>query len=158
MSEWLTHNRGVLVQQFPQLAGALGGDKVTPTLELNKQLTNAALQGARSTFGSRMTQNEVNLQKDEMSPNPGMTRDALASLINQAKMKAAYGIQQDKDYADYHAANGDPNRFESQYNVKRPITRFASQYATPPAALDRLKQQPGTLPDFKARYGWDPTQ
>jgi hypothetical protein len=158
MSEWLTHNRGVLVQQFPQLAGALGGDKVTPTLELNKQLTNAALQGARSTFGSRMTQNEVNLQKDEMSPNPGMTRDALASLINQAKMKAAYGIQQDKDYSDYHASNGDPNRFESQYNVKRPITRFASQYATPPAALDRLKQQPGTLPDFKARYGWDPTQ
>lgn len=158
MSEWLTHNRGILVQQFPQLATALGGDKVTPTLELNKQLTNAALQGARSTFGSRMTQNEVNLQKDEMSPNPGMTRDALASLINQAKMKAAYGIQQDKDYSDYHAAGGDPNRFESQYNVKRPITRFSSQYVTPPAALDRLKQNPAILPDFKTKYGWDPTQ
>jgi hypothetical protein len=158
MSEWLTHNRGMLVQQFPQLAGALGGDKVTPTLELNKQLTNAALQGARSTFGTRMTQNEVNLQKDEMSPNPGMTRDALASLINQAKMKAAYSIQQDKDYSDYHAQNGDPNRFESQYNVMRPITRFSAQYQTPAPALDRLKTNPALLPDFKAKYGWDPTR
>lgn len=158
MSEWLTHNRGVLVQQFPQLAGVLGGDKVTPTLELNKQLTNAALQGARSTFGSRMTQNEVNLQKDEMSPNPGMTRDALASLINQAKMKAAYSIQQDQDYSDYHAQNGDPNRFESQYNIKRPITRFSAQYATPAPALDRLKANPALLPDFRNKYGWDPTQ
>ncbi len=123
-----------------------------------KQLTNAALQGARSTFGTRMTQNEVNLQKDEMSPNPGMTRDALASLINQAKMKAAYSIQQDKDYSDYHAQNGDPNRFESQYNVMRPITRFSAQYQTPAQALDRLKANPALLPDFKAKYGWDPTR
>ncbi len=158
MSEWLTHNRGVLVQQFPDLAGALGGDKVTPTLELNKQLTNAALQGARTTFGSRMTQNEVKLQTEEMSPSVGMTRDALASLIHQAKMKAAYGIQQDKDYSDYHAQNGDPNRFESQYNVRRPITRFSAQYDTPPTALERLRQNPSLLPDFKARYGWDPTK
>jgi hypothetical protein len=158
MSEWLTHNRGVLVQQFPSLASALGGEKVTPTLELNKQLTNAALQGARTTFGSRMTQNEVKLQTEEMSPSVGMTRDALASLIHQAKMKAAYGIQQDKDYSDYHAQNGDPNRFESQYNVRRPITRFSAQYDTPPQALERLKQNPSLLPDFKARYGWDPTK
>lgn len=158
MSDWLTHNRGVLVQQFPQLAGALGGDKVTPTLELNKQLTNAALQGARTTFGSRMTQNEVQLQTDEMSPSAGMTRDALVSLINQAKMKAAYGIQQDKDYSDYHAQNGDPNRFESQYNVMRPITRFSAQYNTPAPALDRLKANPALLPDFRTKYGWDPTR
>lgn len=158
MTDYLTHNRGLLIQTFPSLANALGGDKVTPTLELNKQLTNAALQGARTTFGSRMTQNEVKLQTEEMSPSAGMTHDALVSLIHQAKMKAAYGIQQDHDYSDYHAQNGDPNRFESQYNVKRPITRFAAQYDTPPAALDRLKQQPQTVSDFKARYGWDPTQ
>lgn len=158
MSEWLTHNRGILVQQFPSLAGALGGDKVTPTLELNKQLTNAALQGARSTFGTRMTQNEVKLQTEEMSPSTAMTHDALVSLIHQAKMKAAYAIQQDKDYGEYHAQNGDPNRFESQYNVRRPITRFAAQYDTHPAALDRLRKNPMLLPDFKAKFGWDPTQ
>lgn len=158
MSEWLTHNRGILVQQFPSLAGALGGDKVTPTLELNKQLTNAALQGARSTFGTRMTQNEVKLQTEEMSPSTAMTHDALVSLIHQAKMKAAYAIQQDKDYGEYHAQNGDPNRFESQYNVRRPITRFAAQYDTQPAALDRLRKNPHMLADFKAKFGWDPTQ
>lgn len=158
MSEWLTHNRGILVQQFPSLAGALGGDKVTPTLELNKQLTNAALQGARSTFGTRMTQNEVKLQTEEMSPSTAMTHDALVSLIHQAKMKAAYAIQQDKDYGEYHAQNGDPNRFESQYNVRRPITRFAAQYDTPQPALERLHKNPHMLPDFKAKFGWDPTQ
>jgi hypothetical protein len=158
MTEYLTHNRGLLIQAFPSLAGALGGEKVTPTLELNKQLTNAALQGARTTFGSRMTQNEVKLQTEEMSPSVEMTHDALVSLIHQAKMKAAYGIQQDKDYGDYHAQNGDPNRFESQYNVRRPITRFAAQYNTPSNALDRLKQNPALLADFKTKYGWDPTR
>lgn len=158
MTEYLTHNRGLLIQAFPSLANALGGEKVTPTLELNKQLTNAALQGARTTFGTRMTQNEVKLQTEEMSPSVEMTHDALVSLIRQAKMKAAYGIQQDKDYADYHAQNGDPNRFESQYNVRRPITRFAAQYGTDPRALERLRQNPALLPDFKARYGWDPTK
>jgi hypothetical protein len=158
MTDYLTHNRGLLIEAFPSLAGALGGDKVAPTLELNKQLTNAALQGARTTFGSRMTQNEVKLQTDEMSPSAGMTRDALVSLISQAKMKAAYGIQQDKDYSDYHAQNGDPNRFESQYNVMRPITRFSAQYDTPAPALDRLKANPSLLPDFTKKYGWDPTR
>lgn len=159
MSEWLTEHRGKLIEMAPSLAPLLGGTgTVSPTLELNKQLTNAALQGARSTFGSRMTQNEVKLQTEEMSPSVGMTRDALTSLIHQAKMKAAYAVQQDRDYSEFHAANGDPNRFESQYNVRRPITRFAAQYDTPQAALERLKQQPHALPDFKAKYGWDPTQ
>ena len=159
LSDWLTEHRGKLIEMAPALAPILGGTgTVTPTLELNKQLTNAALQGARSTFGSRMTQNEVRLQTDQMSPSAGMTRDALVSLIHQAKAKAAYAIQQDRDYSDYHAQNGDPNRFESQYNVRRPITRFAAQYDTPQSALDRLKQRPELLPDFTKKYGWNPAQ
>lgn len=157
MSEWLTENRGKLVEMFPTLAPALSGDKVTPTLELNKALVNSGLQGAKANFG-RLTQSEVMLQKDEMSPSAVMTHDAIAALIHQQQIKNGFAIQTDKDYSEYHAAGGDPNRFESQYNVRRPITRFAAQYDTPPAALDRLKQSPQLLPDFQKKYGWNPTQ
>lgn len=157
MSEYLTKNRGFLMEMAPSLKPYLGGDKVSPTLELNKALVNAGLMGAKAKFG-RITQGEVMLQKDEMSPSAKMTHDAIANLIHQQQIMNGYATQQDKDYNEYHAAGGDPNRFESQYNVRRPITRFASQFDTPHAALDRLKQRPELLPDFKAKFGWDPTQ
>jgi hypothetical protein len=158
MSEWLTENRSRLIQMAPGLAGILGNSAtVTPTLELNKELKNAALQGAKATYG-RLTQMEVRLQTDEMSPSATMTRDAIAALVRQNMMRASYQIQQAKDYGEYAGQHGDPQQFEAQYNVRRPITRFAAQYDTPPAALDRLNANPAILPDFKARYGWDPTQ
>jgi hypothetical protein len=158
MSEWLTENRGKLIETMPSLGPILGGtESVTPTLELNKALVNSGLQGAKANFG-RLTQSEVMLQKDEMSPSAKMTHDAIASLIHQQQVKNGYAIQQDKDYSEYHTQGGDPNRFEAQYNVRRPISRFAAQYDTPPAALDRLKQQPELLPAFVKKYNWDPSQ
>jgi hypothetical protein len=158
MSEYLTHNRSLLMQMVPSLKNVLGDSgTVTPTLELNKNLKNAALQGAKATYG-RLTQMEVRLQTEEMSPSATMTRDAIAALIRQNMMRSSYQIQQNKDYSEYHQTGGDPMQFEAQYNVRRPVTRFAAQYDTPQPALDRLKQQPQTLPDFKAKFGWDPTQ
>ena len=158
MSEWLTENRGKLIETMPSLAPILGGTgSVTPTLELNKALVNSGLQGAKANFG-RLTQSEVMLQKDEMSPSAKMTHDAIASLIHQQQIKNGYAIQQDKDYSEWHSQGGDPNKFESQYDVRRPMTRFAAQYDTPPAALERLKQQPNLLPAFVKKYNWDPSQ
>jgi hypothetical protein len=158
MSEWLTENRSRLIQMAPQLAPILGNSgTVTPTLELNKELKNAALQGAKATYG-RLTQMEVKLQTDEMSPSASMTSDAIAALVRQNMMRASYQVQQAKDYNDYTAQRGDPQAFEAQYNVHRPITRFAAQYDTPPAALNRLQGNPSLLPDFTQKYGWNPTQ
>lgn len=159
MTDYLTKNRALLVELLPQsLKGSVpGSGTVAPTYELNKALTQAGLQGAKENFG-RLTEKEVMLQKEEMSPSARTTHDAIANLIHQQQIRNGYLIQRDKDYGEYHAQNGDPNRFESQYNVRRPITRFAAQYDTQPAALDRLRKNPHMLPDFKAKFGWDPTQ
>lgn len=156
MSDWLTTNRQRLIEAGVPDGLIPSSGSVTPSLELNKQLTNAALQGARTTFGSRMTQNEVKLQTDEMSPSISMTRDAISSLVNQDNVKNAYTKQRAGDYQTYVQKGGDPLQFEQWYASKRPLQRFASQSQTPPAAIQRLQQNPTLLPDFKKKYGWDP--
>jgi hypothetical protein len=157
MSEYLTHNRSILLQMGvpPNLIPNSGS--VTPTLELNKALKNAALQGAKATYG-RLTQMEVKLQTDEMSPSPSMTHDAISALIRQNKMRAAYEIQQNKDFQEHWAQHGDPFEFEAQYPVRRSLPRFAAQYNTPDEALRILKSNPSTLPTFIKKFHWDPTQ
>jgi hypothetical protein len=157
-SNWLTEHRANLKEWGVPDALIPGSGTVTDTQELNKNLKQSALQGARSIFGSRMTQMEVKLQHDELSPSTSMTKDAIGSLIQQDNIKANYAKQRANDYDKYVTAGGNPLQFEHYYSSKRPLTRYAAQYTTPPAALDRLKQQPDTLPDFKARFGWDPTQ
>lgn len=159
MSEWLTNNRQRLMQMGVPESMIPQSGSVTPTLELNKYLLNSALQGARQIYGPRMTQNEVKLQTEEMSPSAHMTADAIQSLIGQNNIQANYAKQRSQDYNTYvNRYHGDPMQFEQWYSKNRPLTRFASQSQTPPAALDRLQHNPQFLPDFKARYGWDPTQ
>jgi hypothetical protein len=162
LSDWLTANRSGLLQLGVPANLIPESGTVTPTLELNKALTNAALQGAKNTFGSRMTQNEVKLQTEEMSPSAEMTRDAIASLLNQSNVKAKYVLQQAQDFQRYDQMGGDPTQFNTSYSVGRPLTRFAAIQNTPPdqlqRAMQRLQANPSLLPDFKARYGFDPTQ
>lgn len=157
-SNWLTEHRTNLQEWGVPAALIPGSGTVTPTLELNKNLKQSALQGARSIFGSRMTQMEVKLQHDELSPSTSMTKDAIASLLQQDSIKANYAKQRANDYNSYVTAGGNPMEFERYYASKRPLTRFASQYTTPPSAIDRVQKNPALLSDFKDKYGWDPTQ
>lgn len=157
MSDWLTTNRQRLLEMGMPEGLIPSSGSVTPTLELNKNLLNTALQGARSIYGSRMTQNEVKLQTEEMSPSASMTKDAITSLIQQDNIRNGYAKQRAGDYQTYVQKGGDPLQFEQWYAAKRPLQRFASQSQTPPAAVQRLQQQPALLPDFKKKYGWDPS-
>lgn len=157
-SGWLTEHRANLKEWGVPDALIPGVGKTTDTMELNKNLKQSALQGARAIFGSRMTQMEVKLQHDELSPSTSMTKDAIGSLIQQDNIKAGYAKQRANDYGQYVQAGGDPMQFERYYATKRPLSRYAAQYTTPPAAIDRVKQHPEMLDDFKAKFGWDPTQ
>ena len=157
LSDWLTTNRQRLLELGMPEGLIPSSGTVTPTLELNKNLLNTALQGARSIYGSRMTQNEVKLQTEEMSPGVSMTRDAIGSLIQQDNIRNGYAKQRASDYQTYVAKGGDPMQFEQWYASKRPLQRFAAQSQTPAAAIQRLQQQPQLLPDFKKKYGWDPS-
>lgn len=156
MSEWMTENRAKLLEWGVPESMIPGSGKLTPTMELNKNLKQSALQGARAIFGSRMTQMEVRLQHEELSPSTSMTKDAITSLMRQDNIKQQYAKQRAEDYGKFISHGGDPLKFESWYSTRYPLTRFAAKATTPPAALDRLQKNPQLAPDFKAKYGWSP--
>ena len=161
MSEWLTENRARLSEAFPALAKLIPANgTVTPTMELNKELLNSALQGARTIYGNRMTQNEVKLQTEEMSPSAHMTRDAIASLVQQGNVQAMYAKQQAQDYAKFTRAGGDPTQFESWYATHRPLTEFAAYTTMDPAkrdtAMQRFQANPNSRAQFRQALGFDP--
>lgn len=158
MSDWLTTNRSKLVEMGVPANLIPSSGTVTPTLELNKYLLNSALQGARQIYGSRMTQNEVKLQTEEMSPSSHMTADAIQSLIGQNNVQANYTKQRAQDYSKFTSQGGDPMQFESWYATNRPLGRYVAASSTPPSAIERLHSNPALLSDFKSKYGWDPTQ
>lgn len=135
LSEWLTRNRASLLELGVPDGLIPKSGSVVPTLELNKALKNAALQGARSIYGSRMTQTEVKLQTDEMSPSSAMMQDAIASLMKQNDIRNIYAKQRAEDYGKYRAAGGDPMRFESWYASKFPLTSFARAASATPEQI-----------------------
>lgn len=133
LSSWLTENRAALIEGGMPAGLIPSSGKVAPTLELNKYLKNAALQGARQIYGSRMTQMEVKLQTDEMSPSSSMTRDAIASLIQQDNIRNGYSKQRAQHYGQFIQSGGDPLRFESWYANKFPLTAYAKATLSGPA-------------------------
>lgn len=173
-SEWMTENRAKLLEWGVPESVIPGSGKVTDTMELNKYLKQSALQGARQIFGSRMTQMEVKLQHEELSPSTSMTKDAIASLMRTDDIKQQYAKQRAEDYGQYIANHGDPLRFESWYAKNFPLTKFAENAAksqpaatataakaspvkqAPPAALQYLQQHPEMREAFKAKYGYLP--
>lgn len=142
-SEWLTENRAKLLEWGVPESLVPGSGKVTNTMELNKVLKQSALQGARQIFGSRMTQMEVRLQHEELSPSTSMTKDAILSLMHQDDIKQRYAKQRADDYGKYVQSGGDPLRFESWYAKNFPLTKFAQ------------KQDQTGAPDSKPTFSAD---
>lgn len=128
LSAWMTENRGKLKELGVPDSLIPGSGTIVPTLELNKYLKNSALQGARQIYGSRMTQTEVKLQTDEMSPSAHMTGLAIKSLINQDNIRNSYAKQRAQMYDDYVHAGKDPLSFESWYSRNYPLAKFAQRY------------------------------
>lgn len=167
MSEWMTENRAKLLEWGVPESIIPGSGKVTPTMELNKNLKQSALQGARAIFGSRMTQMEVRLQHEELSPSTSMTKDAISSLMQQDNIKQQYAKQRAEDYGKYVQKGGDPLRFESWYSKTFPLTKYAQQHAqtvetpkatntAPASAVAYLKQHPELKEAFRQKYGYVP--
>ena len=154
ISDWMTENRAKLAEWGVSKDLIPGSGKVTPTFTLNKNLLNAALQGAKQTYGARMTSSEVMLQKNEASPSVKTSRDAIASLIGQAKARISYQKQRADDYGTYIQKGGDPNRFEGWYSSKFPLTDFARKYESehPVSAGDSGAQSAPTKTVGKKTY------
>jgi hypothetical protein len=136
-----------------------GADTVGDTQLLKKFALRNPLLNLKPTFGGRPAAAEFTILANDASPSPLMMKSVFGRLAQLDTQQAQYQKQQATDYNQYVTQHqGDPMRFESWYAAKRPLANYFAQQATPPAALQRLQQQPHTLPDFRAKYGWDPTQ
>ena len=115
---WLTSRLGI---PESQLAKASAGDP-TATLELNKNLINAATQTAKANYGSRMTQSEVMMQIKQASPNVDMTKAAIRYLLLTDNARAEYQMKQAQDLGRYVQQGGDPYQFEGWYARTFPVS------------------------------------
>jgi len=106
--------------------------------ELAKYLGNAAIQTARATF-PKLTQKEVFLQLEHLSPSPNMDEPAVRQMIKTGAGMAQYTLDSAKRVGAYLRMGNDPSRFRvwnQQYwpqedivNAAAPETKKASASA-----------------------------
>lgn len=125
-----------------QLKKASAGDP-TATLELNKNLLNAATKTAKANYGSRMTQSEVMMQIKQGSPNADMTKGAIKYLLDADNKRADYEVKQASDAGKYIQQGGDPYQFEGWYAKTFPMSKAImgdAQSAERPAISDKTRE------------------
>jgi hypothetical protein len=112
-------NVGAYGGLIAKASALLPGQSVDATnyQEVAKYLGNAALANARGIYGNRMTQSEVGLQLNELSPSVHMTDTAINNLLNTNLHAAQYTIDSAKRVVPYLAANNDAANF-SKWNQK----------------------------------------
>lgn len=158
MSDEMTKLRARAMELGVSPSWIPGSDSVGDTQLLKKFALRNPLLNLKPTFGGRPAASEFNVLKEEASPSPTMLKPVFARLVTLDNQQAEYTKQRAQDYGTYVEKGGDPMRFESWYANKKPLANYFAQKNTPPGALDRLKQHPETLGDFKSAFGWDPTQ
>jgi len=115
------------------------------TAALNKDLMTAAVAKAKSMYGTRMTQNEVNNMLKRGAPNGDMLKAAISFLIDSDSESAKYDVQQANDLGEYISRGGDPLRFEGWYAKTFPLS----------AAVEKVQLAPNTPENASASgYGW----
>lgn len=145
-----------------QISRVWGGVNATNYQEVAKYLGNAALATAKQTYGARMTQSEVKLQLNELSPSTHMTPDATNNLLDTNMRSAQYTVDSARRANAYLKAGNDPQTF-AQWNQQyfpreNVVNKPSSGMAPPPGALAYLKAHPETAAQFKAKYGSVPGQ
>lgn len=126
------------------------------TQELKKFLLQNPLQNLKPTFGGRPAASEFQILANDASPSNTMLNAAIRRLVELDTTKAQYEKQQANDYSRYQSQGGDPRQFEQWYPDHKPLGTAFLKADTPPAALERLRQNPDKLGDFRAKYGWAP--
>jgi hypothetical protein len=110
-------NVGAYGGLIAEASALLPGQSVDATnyQEVAKYLGNAALANARGIYGNRMTQSEVGLQLNELSPSVHMTDTAINNLLNTNLKAAQYTIDSAKRVVPYLSAGNDAANF-SKWN------------------------------------------
>lgn len=100
-----------------KVSSVFGGVNASNYQEVAKYLGNSAIQAGKGNFGKGMTQNDVQLQKDELSPSVHMTDAALKDLLDAGVKNTQYTMDSAKRVRAYLATGGDPQSF-AQWNDK----------------------------------------
>lgn len=129
------------ISRAMQAAGWSKGVDATNYQELSKYLGNAALQGAKQSYGSKMTESEVKLQMEQLSPEATKTPDAINNLLNTNAKNLQYTLDTAKRVKPYLASGNDPQSFaqwnDSHFNRSGAVLGSAAQ-AKPMPAADKL--------------------
>jgi hypothetical protein len=104
-----------------------GGPNATNYQEVAKYLGNAALSNARQIYGSRMTQSEVRLQLNDLSPSVKMTAGAINNLLDNNIRSAQYTIDSAGRVRKYLAASNDPQVFAEWNQQYYPREQIVNQ-------------------------------
>lgn len=108
---------GPLGALVAKASSTFGGVDASNYQEVAKYLGNSAIQAGKGNFGKGMTQNDVQLQKDELSPSVHMTDSALKDLLDAGVKNTQYTMDSAKRVRAYLATGGDPQSF-AQWNDK----------------------------------------
>lgn len=123
-----------------KLTGAFGSVDATNYQEAAKYLGNAAIQAGKGNFGKGMTQNDVQLQKDELSPSVHMTDAALKDLIGSGIKNTQYTLDSSKRVGEYLTRGKDPQRFaewnDTHFNRSDTVNKQEAKTPAQNAATD----------------------
>lgn len=119
--------KSIIAKYVPGVSEASFQNTPSATLSLQKDLLNAATAKAKAQFGSRITQQEVQLMLSKGSPNVNMPKAAIQYLIQSDNATSNYDIQQAQDFGKYLQNGGDPYQFEGWYAKNFPLTDQTGQ-------------------------------
>jgi hypothetical protein len=153
---------GGLVSQASRWLPFTGDVDATNYQEVAKYLGNAALASAKGTYGAKMTQSEVGLQLNELSPSVHMSDKAINDLLDENIRNANYTIDSTKRIKPFLTVGNDPRNFkewnESHFSQSKAVNADSTpSVEAPSAALSALKANRKLAPQFKAKYGYLPS-
>lgn len=147
---------GPLGALVAKASSAFGGVDATNYQEVAKYLGNSAIQAGKGNFGKGMTQNDVTLQKDELSPSVHMTDDALKNLLDSGIRNTQYTMDSAKRVRAYLATGGDPQTF-ADWNDKHFSRADAVNKPEAPKAASAAPPTAGTVRGGYKFNGGDPS-
>jgi hypothetical protein len=107
------------------------GDWASRSQELVKYLGNLALSNAKATYGPRITQNEVRLQLEELSPSQAMQPGAIGDMLDKLGSISQYAIDSADRSRYYLRAQNDPRDFAKWNQQYFPMAETTSPGQAP---------------------------
>ena len=121
--------------------------------EIAKYLGTAALQSGKGIF-AKMTQQEANWLKNELSPSPGMDPNALRDMIAKGSKIAQYSIDSSKRVPAYLSKSKDANQFATWNQTHFPMeTETVPTPAKPNAGVTAPKYNDAQVRAYMQKHG-----